>query len=708
MNEPDQDDMKIKRNNDNIFINKYNITLSPLSKPRKKRSGVCEIKYFNNIFKFSNPTSKNSEDIQPSDINNNNSPITGNKIDNKKINQVTDTYIEKIKNNLLKKIEYPYKDSSKIYNIMLINNILSKQFSPIKQKYIEKLNEYESNDFLKIYSFNEVRCYLKYICVCYDKFHFQFPNYSKDNWVYNKMMTYLWEKQKIIDSTKENNKKHYILRKIKKRTAREYEVYSKVLDSKVMDEINSDDDNYYKRRRIGEIGSYIDISENSIEQLESFVKRLNKAGDIFNLPKSRSTKKIYTLTEVFLKKKKKPRTNVNFAKNGQNLFENDEEKAKYEIFTKKIRTKKRHKTEVIRNRKKLTIEDSAIKSTLKKYNQLRNKKIKPVENKKAKMKIKLKNKKKYIQDLRKTMKTEYYNNNLLKNTMYIIKNKNAFKNNILIKKESTTSTNSNSKNNINAKKNKYVIDRLKMRAFKSTENYCLYKNRKYLIKNMNDNLNDFRFNIQILLNFPEKINNLTDRKDEDFITKHIKLLNNLTKENEYKNGPKQREKKRCLAEGITNCKKNVNLPLSNNARFNSIKKRNCFLDSVFSSPKKDIYGIYKTRNERVETQNDRINSNIITLNKELRRTESLYNKNYHKYNLTTNFLFNKNQKEAIENYKSKKRFENVYGGKWSINKYESKYFSYQNRIKTDENVEVYPSLFNGKKKKDKKILLIKC
>ena len=699
MDELNKSITKKERHINNIYLNKYNISLSPIKPKRKKYSNV---NYFNNIAKIIDLKNKNFK-IRKSFILINHHSIKAKKTNNNKFAPVTEAYISPIKNKLLKKIKSPYIDSSKIYNLMVINNILSKNFSCIKEKYIEILNEIETKDFLKIYTFNVIRCYLKYISVCYDKFHIQFPNYSKDIFVYNKMMSYLVEKQKLIDEIKEDNNKCLLLKNIRKKISRNLDANSIILDSKVIDDINSDDDKYYQKRKGGEINKYLDISKDSDKQLELLVKRINKAENIFNFPKSKSNKAITSL-KVLLKKKS---TNKNLIQIEEvhNIFENDEIKAKYEIFTKKIRSAKHYNTEIRRNREKLTIEDPLIQSKLKKYNHIENKES---ETKKTKIKINLKNKNKnkYIQDLKITMKKKLYNNNLLRNTIYIIKNKKNYINTATIQKEKTIATNSSSKNSLNTKNNKFIIDKLKIRAFKTTENYNLYKNRKFLIKNMNDNFNDFRFNTQISLNYPDKINYLTVKKKDDFFSKQISLLNSINKENQFKNNSNQHKKKRYLTEKISNCKKH--LSLQNKKQFNNTKKRDYFLEPIFTSPKKYFYDIFNNKYERTETQKDRINSNIITLNKELKKAESLSSRNNRKINLTGNLIFNRNQKNSIENYKELKTFDNFYGGKSNINGYLSKCFNYQNKLKMKNKIKVNHFFGNGIKKRDKKILLIKC
>ena len=100
---------------------------------------------------------------------------------------------------------------------MIINNILSNNISRIKEKYIEMLNEIESNDLLvKYLSKKDLFYFLNYLVVVYDKFYIQYPNYLKDPKIYNFMSKYLLKKQKMLDINKENNKILLIKKKLKK------------------------------------------------------------------------------------------------------------------------------------------------------------------------------------------------------------------------------------------------------------------------------------------------------------------------------------------------------------------------------------------------------------------------------------------------------------------------------------------------------------
>ena len=131
------------------------------------------------------------------------------------------------------------------------------------------------------------------------------------------------------------------------------------------------------------------------------------------------------------------------------------------------------------------------------------------------------------------------------------------------------------------------------------------------------------------------------------------------------------------------------------------------MDSIFTSSKKYFYDIYKNNYERTETENDRIKSNILTLNKELKKTESLNNRNYHRNNLTLNFALKKSQKNCIDNYKVKRVFDNIYGDK-NINKGRSKCLYFQSKLKSEDKDKINQFFCNDIKKKNKKVLLIKC
>ena len=118
---------------------------------------------------------------------------------------------------LKEKLFYKYSDSKNNYNIMIINNIFSNKLSKIKIKFTEMLNEIESVEVIqKFFTKKEVYYFLKYLLVVYDKFSIQYPNYLKDEAIYNFMSKYLYEKQLCFDRTRENNKNNYIQSNVKK------------------------------------------------------------------------------------------------------------------------------------------------------------------------------------------------------------------------------------------------------------------------------------------------------------------------------------------------------------------------------------------------------------------------------------------------------------------------------------------------------------
>ena len=105
----------------------------------------------------------------------------------------------KLKYSLQKKISAKYFDSTRNYNRMIINNILSNEISLIKERYTEMLYEIEMNDLLMKYiPRKDVYIFLKYLVVVYDKFNIIYPNYIKDIKVYNFMSNYIIRKLMIL------------------------------------------------------------------------------------------------------------------------------------------------------------------------------------------------------------------------------------------------------------------------------------------------------------------------------------------------------------------------------------------------------------------------------------------------------------------------------------------------------------------------------
>lgn len=418
-------------------------------------------------------------------------------------------FFYKTKYALKKKISKDYIDSYNNYNKMIINNILSNKMSRIKEKYIEMLNEIESNDLLiKYLSKKDLIYFLKYLCVVYDKFYIQYPNYIKDYKIYNFMSKYLLKKQKVFDINKENNKYLIIQEKIKKFLSKNSPKDINLFSSD-FSENDSKEENFSKIKKMRSQGFDIDVdnSDDSLDKVQSLVKTIDKNLEIQKNEKIylRARSKSFKNIDTFLIKYspvKKPK------------------KVKWsEIYTinkNYMRTSKRKKTEVNKDRKNkiIIIEEKKNKKKVKK-------------DKKEKLEIKKKalmSKRKSIDEIKKILLINDVekNNKILdvvkRGFLFINDNDNENKNTWINKQ---LLINSYHKTNIKPNKNKIntnnelkikqkiiqfsqIKNKLNSNNYYNGENYHFFKNRKIIFKNLNDSLNEYRFYNKIMHNSSEK------------------------------------------------------------------------------------------------------------------------------------------------------------------------------------------------------------
>ena len=434
-------------------------------------------------------------------------------------------FFYKMKYSLKKKISSIYLDTSTNYNKMIINNILTNRISVIKEKYTEMLNEIESNDLLiKYIPKKNVHFYLKYLVVVYDKFYIPYPNYFKDIYIYSFMSQYLLKKQKILDETKENNKYIYIQQKIQKlfsNNPKETKILSSHLSSS-----DSENENFGKSKYIKGHDIDAENSQKSLDKLQDLLGKFNEDENkkhlrIYIRARSKSIKNIDTLFINYFKLNKPKKIKW---------------KELYEIQNKKImRNKKRKGTEVKINRNKVVIEKVVEKYKNKK---ILNKKTTIEERRKT-----LIDKKNEITEIKRilTQNDVGKNNKILdvvkRGFLFINdneKNKNNNKTNLLIR--------SYNKNDIKCEEDKIdtnkdleikikqILHKLSQNNHNHNyyygENTNLLKKQKYIIKNLNDCLNEYRFYNTIINNSVEKQNYYEKKVIPGLFNNKVNILNN--------------------------------------------------------------------------------------------------------------------------------------------------------------------------------------
>ena len=537
-------------------------------------------------------------------------------------------FFYKTKYLLKKRISSLYLDSANNYNKMIINNILSNKISNIKQKYTEMLFDIEINDlFVKYIPKKDIYYFLKYLVVVYDKFYIPYPNYLKDINVYNFMSKYLLNKQKNLDLIKEENKYTYIQKKINDFFHKNFQGETKIILKNLID--SDTEENYSKFKQIKSYRFNVEVenSQDSIDQLESLVVKIDKnlsipkISKIYTIKHSSSYKNIETFLLKYSKLKKPIKVKW---------------KELYEINSKKFeRNKKRKGTEFQPVRKKVAI-DKVVEIDKS------NKKAKKRKTK-AEIRQNLINKRKEINEIKHILLINDIgkNNKILdvvkRGFVFINENENKSINtnnkNILInsyaKNNIKLSEDKIEKNNNKEMKMKEKLAQLtKNKNYNSNnyyqgENYNIFKNRKYIFKNLIDSLNDYRFynkiknnsfqkqkfyenrvrpklfnnNIDSLLNSPnmKSINS----KDSKIKTKNLPSIGSITPKSNRFNSSIETFCKRVYKLNNNNIDekiKNISLLLFTNRK----NKNEYYIDRFLSDNENKNSKIFNNKMERLE------------------------------------------------------------------------------------------------------------
>ena len=379
----------------------------------------------------------------------------------------------KMKYLLKKRIYYIYLDATTNYNKMIINNILANKFSIIKEKYIEMLNETESKEFINNYiSRNKVYYYLKYLIVTYDKFQLQYPTYLKDIKVYYIMSNYLLYKQKIINRAIENNNYVYIQKRIKKMFSKRKSLGERILSTSLSMSESIEENHLIK---------LIENRQDSLDRLESLATKMDKnikrKYNRVKFTRSRSIKINDTLLLKFPSIEKPQRV---------------QRKLLYEINNKKIMRKLGRKgTEIKWNKNPKHIE-----KVIPKDNHIKKIKKKRILDKPNKM-----------HDLKKLIFLNEVGNNkkvfdVMKRGFFFSEEKSNDKNDNEKLRNSINNFKVIEDNQENEAENR-LIEKIKTLSkakknfsynnYYNGENYKFFKNLKYIIKNLNNSLNEYRF-----------------------------------------------------------------------------------------------------------------------------------------------------------------------------------------------------------------------
>lgn len=438
----------------------------------------------------------------------------------------------KTKYTLKKRIFSKYLDSETNYHIMIINNILSNKMSSIKEKYTEMLIEIDTIELISRFVLKrDVYYFLKYLVVVYDKFHIQYPNYLKNKKVYYFMSKYIYIKQKFIDRLNESNKQVYMKTNMKKFFSDNDFNESKIISSRISE--SESEEEIVKLKQIRGQGFDVDVenSQDSLDKLQNLVENLDKEPEIpiYKRILSRARSKTIKSANVFLFK-----------------YPNDEKSKQikwaslYEINNKKImRSKKRKKTEIKLQRKKVSIEgvDDNHKGKIK----FRKKTRKNIENKKNEI-----NEIKrlfLLNDIGKNNKVL----DIMKRGFIFIDEKDNKDKKKLDKKIFKNFSNKNNKEIKNKKeKEKKIIEKTFYQnkkinnlnnKFYNNENYLLFKNMNYVMNNLNNNLKEYRFYNSINNNFEKQKYYERKVKTGLFNDKSNSLFNsqNLNSQNEKRN-----------------------------------------------------------------------------------------------------------------------------------------------------------------------------
>lgn len=592
---------------------------------------------------------------------------------------------------LMKKISANYLDSMNNYNKMIINNILSNNISRIKEKYTEMLYNIESNDIVTKYiPKKDIYYFLKYLVVLYDKFYIPYPNYIRDFNVYFFMTKYLLKKQHNIDATKEKNKNLYIEEKINKLFSKYPQRETKLLSSSLSS--SDSEKNFSKLKQMRGQGFSIDMG-NSLDSLYKLKSLVNKVDKNFEIPK---------ISNIYMIKPSKSFKNIDtFLINYSEMKKPKKVKwtELYEINSRKLlRNKKRKGTEFKLDRKKVSIEKVIEIDKVKK---------KIFKKKKTKEEIRqsIINKRNEIKEIKKILleKDVSQNNKILdvvkRGFAFINENnpENSINKNLLINSylkkdiklyEDREEANKNNTNKeIEIKEKIIQLSKNKCNNYYNSENYNLFKNRKYILKNLNDSLNEYRFYNKIKQNtlekqkyyekkinprlFNIKIDSLLNIKNANELNykfnkrKILPFIDSITPKNKKENTIIQTIGKK-LSKVSNN---NIDLKIRNNnllVPYDLKNKSECYIDSFLSNNQKRNSKIFNNKMERLEnsiykyykTTKKEKGIPLIEYKLNYFNRVNLTDKNNSKNNLRNNIIFSKENNNIFSKKKIGTRLKN--------------------------------------------------
>ena len=177
---------------------------------------------------------------------------------------------EKKRQNILYKNinQYSINNSSNYYK-MIINNLLSDKPNKLKSHFTEVLNVIETKDLLTNYFLKkESRIKLKYLTNLFAQNIRIYPNYIKNEKIYNIMSNYLIEKEKLILRI-EKNKKHILKKDILKYLNKDKRI-------EIKKEISSftDSSNYNIKDNLSDLNSSFSYSCNNKNDTINKVKNI--------------------------------------------------------------------------------------------------------------------------------------------------------------------------------------------------------------------------------------------------------------------------------------------------------------------------------------------------------------------------------------------------------------------------------------------------
>lgn len=186
---------------------------------------------------------------------------------------------------ILSKIKHVY--STKVpnnYYIMFINNLLSDKSNRIKSRFTELLNLIETKELISNYFLRkESRIKLAYLTKLFSYNIRVFPNYIKNEKIYDIMANYLIQKEKLIIRIERNKRINILKRKLlglMKGDQHELEIIKKDIDSFTKDNIDLEDDLHNLNDNsfsysFGNKSDTINKIQNLIKDMSTFLKNTN-------------------------------------------------------------------------------------------------------------------------------------------------------------------------------------------------------------------------------------------------------------------------------------------------------------------------------------------------------------------------------------------------------------------------------------------------